>query len=202
MPQTLSQAELSAHIQHLIDYADAPVVVALDGRCGSGKTTLAALLARQFPASVLLHMDDFYLPPQQRVSGWEQIPCANMDLERLLQELLLPLAAGQNAVSRAYSCQHGSYQPPVLLHSKPLILLEGSYSHHPSLCGCETLRVFVTCSKEQQLLRLKSREGQHFSAFEQRWIPLEEHYFAQFNIPSQADFLVDTTPYPEQKQPL
>ena len=33
---------LSAHPDH-------PVLVALDGRCGSGKTTLAAQLARQFP---------------------------------------------------------------------------------------------------------------------------------------------------------
>ena len=30
----------------------APVLVALDGRCGSGKTTLAAQLARQFPQSI------------------------------------------------------------------------------------------------------------------------------------------------------
>ena len=43
-----------------------PLVLALDGRCGSGKTTLANTLARQFPASITLHTDDFYLPPAQR----------------------------------------------------------------------------------------------------------------------------------------
>ena len=32
-----------------------PVLVALDGRCGSGKTTLAAQLARQFPQSITVH---------------------------------------------------------------------------------------------------------------------------------------------------
>lgn len=36
-----------------------PLVLALDGRCGSGKTTLANTLARQFPASITLHTDDF-----------------------------------------------------------------------------------------------------------------------------------------------
>lgn len=56
------------------------VLVALDGRCGSGKTTLAAQLAERFPQSITLHTDDFYLPPPQRVTGWERIPCANMHL--------------------------------------------------------------------------------------------------------------------------
>lgn len=72
----------------------APVLVALDGRCGSGKTTLAAQLARQFPQSITVHTDDFYLPPASRVAIWEQIPCANMDLERLRTQVLTPARAG------------------------------------------------------------------------------------------------------------
>lgn len=73
----------------------APVLVALDGRCGSGKTTLAAQLARQFPQSITVHTDDFYLSPASRVANWEQIPCANMDLERLRAQVLTPARAGQ-----------------------------------------------------------------------------------------------------------
>ncbi|MCM1467169.1 MAG: hypothetical protein NC086_03400, partial [Alistipes sp.] len=38
------------------------VVVALDGRAASGKTTAAELLSLVFDASVI-HMDDFFLPP-------------------------------------------------------------------------------------------------------------------------------------------
>ena len=36
-----------------------PLVLALDGRCGSGKTTLAAQLAERFPQSITVHTDDF-----------------------------------------------------------------------------------------------------------------------------------------------
>ena len=67
-------------LEPLLANAAAPVVLALDGRCGSGKTTMAAALAEQFPDSIVLHTDDFYLPPADRVPGWEQTPCANMDL--------------------------------------------------------------------------------------------------------------------------
>lgn len=41
------------------------VFVAIDGPCASGKTTLAALLQRRFDGNVL-HMDDFFLRPEQR----------------------------------------------------------------------------------------------------------------------------------------
>ena len=177
---------LSAHPDH-------PVLVALDGRCGSGKTTLAAQLARQFPQSITVHTDDFYLPPSSRVANWEQIPCANMDLTRLRDEVLCPAKAGNPVPYRAYSCREGAYLPVQQLAAQPLVILEGSYSHHPLLAPHEAFRVFVTCSKAEQTRRLRAREGARYANFAARWIPLEEGYFAQYGIEEHADFVVDTT---------
>ena len=170
-----------------------PLVLALDGRCGSGKTTLANTLARQFPASITLHTDDFYLPPAQRIRGWEKTPCANMDLARLRDEALRPAYAGQPVAYRAYSCREGAYLPPAQLPAQPLVILEGSYSHHPLLRPYETLRVFVTCTKAEQTRRLQAREGARYADFAARWVPLEEGYFAQYGIAESADFVVETT---------
>ena len=170
-----------------------PLVLALDGRCGSGKTTMAAALAEQFPDSIVLHTDDFYLPPADRVPGWEHIPCANMDLTRLRDEVLRPAKAGKPVPYRAYCCREGTYRPAQLLPAQPLVILEGSYSHHPLLTDCETLRVFVTCSQAEQTRRLRAREGARYANFAARWIPLEEGYFAQYGIEERADFVVDTT---------
>ena len=169
----------------------APVLVALDGRCGSGKTTLAAQLARQFPQSITVHTDDFYLPPASRVANWEQIPCANMDLERLRAQVLTPARAGQAIPYRAYSCRAGAYLPEQCFAPQPLVIVEGSYSHHPALADCYDLRVFVTCSKAEQTRRLQAREGARYPAFAQRWIPLEEGYFAKYSIEESADLILD-----------
>ena len=170
-----------------------PLVLALDGRCGSGKTTLAGQLAQQFPASSTLHTDDFYLPPAQRALGWEKTPCANMDLARLRDEALRPAYMGQAAPYRAYSCREGAYLPAQELAAQPLVILEGSYSHHPLLAQYETLRVFLTCSKEEQARRLQAREGERYANFAARWVPLEEGYFAEYKIEETADFVIDTT---------
>ena len=194
MAQNITLETLCSILTAALDqHPTKPLVLALDGRCGSGKTTLANALVRQFPASAVLRTDDFYLPPAQRAHGWEQTPCANMDLARLRDEALRPAYAGQPVQYRAYSCRKGAYQPAQELPTQPLVILEGSYSHHPLLTGYETLRVFVTCSKEEQTRRLQEREGERYANFAARWIPLEEGYFAKYQIAENADFVVDTT---------
>ena len=194
MPQNIAPPGLiSLLAAALAQQPTKPLVLALDGRCGSGKTTLANTLARQFPASITLHTDDFYLPPAQRIRGWEKTPCANMDLDRLRDEVLRPAYEGQPVQYRAYSCREGAYLPARELAAQPLVILEGSYSHHPLLTGCETLRVFLTCAKEEQTRRLQAREGERYANFAARWVPLEEGYFAQYHIAEAADFVVDTT---------
>ena len=54
------------------------VVVAIDGRCGSGKTTLAAALQKEFSCAVF-HMDDFFLRPEQRTEERLAQPGGNAD---------------------------------------------------------------------------------------------------------------------------
>ena len=176
----------------LSNTAGHPILIALDGRCGSGKTTLAAQLAGHFPGSRIIHTDDYYLPPARRVPGWEKIPCANMDLKRLRAEVLGPARAGQPFAYKAYSCREGAYQPPIPCQPARLVIVEGSYSHHPTLASCYDLRVFVTCSKAEQACRLHAREGARYPAFAQRWIPLEEGYFAKYSIEESADLILDT----------
>ena len=53
-----------------------PALLAIDGRCGSGKSALGAWLAAQLGCN-LVHMDDFYLPPAQRRSVFFRHPAAN-----------------------------------------------------------------------------------------------------------------------------
>lgn len=195
MPVTLSSAD--AVREQLLSLAQRfparPIVLAIDGRCGSGKSTLGAALSAALPDSVLLHTDDFYLPFPQRVSGWEKIPAANMDFARLREEVLLPLCAGKTAAYRAWSCPQSCFLPTQPLTPQRFVILEGSYSHHPSLRDLYDLRLFVTCSPAVQRSRLQKREGAHFAAFESRWIPLEEGYFTQYAVAQTADLLWDTT---------
>ena len=170
------------------------VIVAIDGPCGSGKSSLATLLAELFSGRVL-HMDDYYLPFQQRLPGWEQTPCGNMNLERFLREALLPAARSETILCRPYSCQQGKLLETRMLPSAPLTIVEGSYSHHPLLAPHYDLKLFLHCSRQEQLTRLKHRESAHLDAYLHRWIPLEEAYYRAFDIEFRCDMSFDNTSY-------
>ena len=123
MPIPITASTLSALVSAaLAQKPTRPLVLALDGRCGSGKTTLANRLAAQLPGCTLLRTDDFYLPPAQRSPDWAHTPCANMDLTRLRDEALRPAYAGQPVAYRAYSCREGAFLRPAQLPAQPLVI--------------------------------------------------------------------------------
>ena len=57
------------------------VIVAIDGKCTSGKTTLAGRLAEIYDCNVF-HMDDFFLRPEQRTAERFAEVGGNVDYER------------------------------------------------------------------------------------------------------------------------
>ena len=164
-------------------------VIAIDGRCGSGKTTLAGLLAARWDCT-LLHADDFFLRPEQRTPARLAQPGGNFDRERFYAEALAPLLAGRDALYRPYDCHAGCLRPPVAAPLRPVILIEGSYCCHPDLWGCYDLHVFVTAPLDVRLARLARRPGVDLANFRTRWIPLEEAYFAAERLEERCDILV------------
>ena len=63
-----------------------PVVVAIDGRSGSGKSSLARLLQEGYGCSVI-SMDHFFLRPEQRTPARLQQPGGNGDHECFQEEV-------------------------------------------------------------------------------------------------------------------
>ena len=168
-----------------------PVIVGIDGRCGSGKTYFAKLLEKYFSCNVV-HVDDFYLPMDRRAADWAAVSGGNIDFERLLSEVLLPLKKGRQTFYRPYSCREGKYKEARELQKESLIVVEGSYCGHPLLAGQYDLRLFFTCSGEEQAKRLKAREGNRYENFAKRWIPLEETYFARYAVENKSSLTVNT----------
>lgn len=168
-----------------------PAFLAIDGRCGSGKTVLARRMHAEFGCPVI-QMDDFYLPLERRAENWRSTPGGNMDFERLRREVFLPLREGCPARYRPFDCRTGRMGEERELLPHPLTVVEGSYSMHPALGVRYERTLFLTCSGEEQLRRIRRREGDRASMFQALWIPLEERYFQQYGIESGSSLVVDT----------
>lgn len=152
-----------------------PFVAAIDGRCAAGKTTLAERLFKETGWAVF-HLDDYFPRPEQRPLD------VNLDRERLIEEILLPLKSGKTEiVHRAFDCRSGELSAPRVTEVGAVCVVEGAYSCHPELCGLYDLRVFLDVEPEEQSRRILKRNGAEKAAqFAERWIPLEERYFAEF----------------------
>ena len=175
----------------------APLLIAIDGRCASGKTTLArelgAELERRSGSSVaVFHMDDFYLRPEQRTKERYAEPGGNVDRERFLSEVLLPLSRGEAFAYRPLICPAMELGAPVCVERPDIAIVEGSYSQHPDLRGYMDLTVFLTLPPAVQRKRILARNGvEKLAVFIERWIPLEEKYFSSLGVEKAADIVLD-----------
>lgn len=120
-----------------------PYILAIDGRCASGKTTLANELLQSLSCNVV-HMDDFYLPFALRTPERMAQPGGNIEFERLISEIIAPLLAGRNAVYRPYACHENRFLPSATLSAAKSTIVEGSYSCHPCLADMLGIKVLWT----------------------------------------------------------
>lgn len=167
-------------------------VVAIDGRCGAGKTTLAADIRNLCDCQVL-PMDHFFLRPEQRTKERLTCPGGNVDYERFEEEVLKVLGREEELYYRPYSCREQKLAEPIKINRTPLIVVEGSYSCHPALRSYYDMKIFLTVGKQEQLKRIERRNGQEgLSIFREKWIPLEEEYFEACKVEKICDIRINT----------
>lgn len=189
MEKTLSC--LKQQIDELLN-TDSQILVAIDGNCTAGKTTLTALLEKEYDCNIF-HMDDFFLRPEQRTAERYAQPGGNVDYERFREEVLIPLRRGGEFSYRPFSCATFTLKDPVRAKGRKLNIIEGTYSQHPYFGDIYDLRVFMTVTPELQRSRIYRRPEHLHKRFFEEWIPMEKLYFDHFSIRAQSDICLDMT---------
>ena len=180
---------LLAAIDRSLAGTEKAVAVAIDGMAASGKTTLAAALAEKYGAPVV-HMDDFFLRPEQRTPERYAQPGGNIDWERFLSEVCPYLATGEGFSYFRFDCHRMCLAQRIVIPPHPLIIVEGTYSLHPKFLSFYTIKAMLTISQEWQAERIQRRNGQDgYRIFAEKWIPLENRYFSEFHVEMSADFV-------------
>lgn len=168
-------------------------LLAIDGRCASGKSTLAARIGAVYGCPVF-HMDDYFLPAELRTAERFAEPGGNVHRERVEEEILRPFSEGRPVVYRPFDCHSMTLKAPVTVPAAPFAVVEGCYAMHPALRGYFAGAVFLTHSPQAQRRRILARSGEKMLArFEQEWIPLEERYFSGCAVPQACGVQLDTT---------
>ena len=165
-------------------------VIAVDGRAASGKTTLARQLARILGAGVV-HMDDFFLPPELRTEERYAEPGGNVHYERFIEEVLPRLKESVPFSYRKFDCSTMDYGGRAEIGGEGWRIVEGAYSLHPKFGDYADLKVFYDVAPAEQMRRIRLRNGERGARmFKERWIPLEELYIEKCAPRRRADLVL------------
>ncbi len=175
--------------------AKTPLLIALDGRSGTGKSTIATTIAEKV-GGVVIEGDDFYAGGTEeewdaRTSEEKASLC--IDWKRLRKEALEPLLANHSASWHPFDWKAGKglAEHIVTRNPTPVIVLDGVYSSRPELTDLIDLTVLVEVQDGKRRERLIGREGfSNMKDWHQRWDEAEEYYFTKVRPPSSFSFVI------------
>lgn len=192
---------VAAAILQRLGERGAPLLVALDGGSGAGKSVLAGLVARAIRATgaVVVPSDDF-CDVETPESEWAACSPAEraariIDWQRLRRDALDPLLAGRPASYDTYDYPLRYAAGRVVTHrvtlaSAPVILLDGISSARPELADLLGLTVLVDAPPATRRARHDAREPDDQADWHRLWDPAEAHYLRLVRPPSAFDLIV------------
>ena len=182
---------LASRLRALAAGQNRPFVAAVDGRSGTGKSTLAAALADELSAA-LVDGDDFFAGGV----GLRDDPAPALARDcidwRRQADVLRKLIAGRpasyhpfdwNAFDGRLSVQMVTIAP------RPFIVVEGVYAARPEFGDLIDHHVLLRVAEDERMRRLLKREGR-ITAWERQWHRAEDWYFANVATPQMFDSVI------------
>lgn len=158
----------------------------VDGRAGSGKTTLAtaiATVAAGHCSTRLVRMDDIY-------EGWTGLDEVRPRVE---EDLVAPLRENRPGRYQRYDWPSRSLAEWHQVAPADLLVLEGVGAGASAYADDITLLVWVDAPGDLRLERGLTRDGEPMRAEWLRWMDAEEALYAEELTRERADVIVDGT---------
>ncbi|MGH3507420.1 MAG: uridine kinase family protein [Nocardioidaceae bacterium] len=176
-----------AAVDHAEATLDRAILLAVDGPAGSGKTSLAEALASRLTRSgravTMLHMDDLY-------EGWSGLDVTLE--ERVLDQVLRPLAAGVTGRWQAYDWEAGRFDEWHEVAPPDVLILEGCGSGAARYAPYTSLLVWLEADPATRIARGIARDGEEVRTDWLGWMELESSYFATNRTSQRADLTCRT----------
>jgi uridine kinase len=160
-----------------------PVLVAIDGCGGAGKSSLAVAIATEFPRATVAHTDDFAF-------GWEM----GWDWARFREQILDPILARRIARYQRFDWPTRRLAE---WHEVPsqtdVLIVEGVSATRRELGNPWDITVWVEAPPDIRLRRGLERDGEAALPLWERWTAEEDAWVASEVPANSCDFIFDGT---------
>ena len=157
-------------------------IVAIDGRSGAGKTSLAARLRSALGAPVVT-LEELY-------GGWDGL---ERGIDLLVSEVLEPLSAGRAARVPRYNWVTAAWEAPWVLAPPEVLIVEGVGAGARRAAAYASLLVWMEEAASVRKKRALDRDGETFAPHWEAWAAQEEAMLAREHTPDRADLVVSVT---------
>jgi len=155
-------------------------VIAIDGRSGSGKTSLAARLRAELAAPVVA-LEDLY-------GGWDGL---ERGIDLLVSAVLEPLSAGRPSRVPRYDWVAAAWGTPWVLEPPEVLIVEGVGAGARRAAAHESLVIWMEAAESVRKKRALDRDRQTFAPYWDMWAGQEEAMLRREGTPGRADIVVD-----------
>lgn len=179
VPSAEDVARVVAGLDGAQPRAGTTTILAIDGRSGAGKTTLAGAVAATLGAPVVT--TEFMYP------GWNGLE-AGVDV--LLTELLEPLAAGRPVLVPQWDYARGGWGTPLQVEPAPIMVVEGVGTGARRIAPYVSLLVWVQLDDETRRTRAFARDAEIYRPHWERWADQEDAMLRRERTIERADVVV------------
>jgi para-aminobenzoate synthetase len=155
-------------------------VVAVDGRSGAGKTSLATTLQAALGAPVV-SLEYLY-------GGWDGL---ERGIDLLVATVLEPLAAGRAARVPRYDWIAAGWDTPWTLEPPEVLIVEGVGAGARRAAAYESALVWMEEPAPVRKKRALDRDGETFAPYWDAWAAQEDAMLARERTPERADVIID-----------
>lgn len=162
-------------------------LIAIDGRAGAGKTTLAASFYEELSADktvAVIHMDDLY-------DGWEN--ALGMRLTQTLESIVKSHQSKVAFEIDIFNWQSMSFDSKRVIHPVDILILEGVGAGQKVVRDAGATLYWLDIDAEVGIQRVLNRDGNQIASQMKQWQIAQEIHFLRDKTRENAE-LIQSSP--------
>ena len=166
-----------------------PILIAIEGFGGSGKTTLANKLKDILGSAYVVNIDDFIVKEKLNEPSWDN---GAFDRERLERQVLIPASINGPIAYEELIWETNSFSKPKHVPDVDFLIVEGISAYHPNIALDYDYKIWIDTPNEDAKARGQARDAENENVDKwDLWAQNDLAYQQRYHPEQHADFKIN-----------